>query len=210
MVENGSSKESTYNRSNDQPVGWARAFLSGVIGASLLMAFIDAFYLMGLTPFSLELFLGSMIRGTAFGPHNWTVGLFVNWILGGVFGIFYAGFFEYGFRKSSARIGLLLGLGHTVIAAFILFPIFIAVHQQMETLLYPKFGFLGGELDLSVPPLLVVGHLLFGMCVGLFYGPVRGAREEANVREPGSSGEVGDIDLINEDDDSEDRTSLTI
>lgn len=186
---------------NEQPINWSRGFMTGVFGASLMMAFIDSFNMMGLTRFSYEVYLGSLIRGTPYGTHNWTVGVFANWLVGGVFGLLYAYFFEYQFGRASARVGLLLGFGHAALASVAFFPFFNAIHEQMGSPLYAGFGFFGSGLNPGTPILLLIGNLLFGATVGAFYGPVREDRVMARLFEPGESGLPGEAGVISDTDD---------
>jgi hypothetical protein len=188
----------------EQPINWSRAFLCGIGGSSLMMGFVDIFFMLGLTPFSYEQYMGSLLRGSIYGPHNWTVGLIANWLVGGVFGFLYAYGFEYHFRKASGRIGATLGLGHAIIAMVALFPFINIIHQEVATGLYPDFGFFGSGLGAPTPILLLMGHLLFGATVGTFYGPVQGYRVRARAFEPDESGMIGDTDLITEDMDPRD------
>jgi hypothetical protein len=188
----------------EQPINWFRAFICGIGGASLMMGFLDIFYMMGITPFSYEQYLGSLLRGTMYGQHNWIVGLLANWVVGGIFGFLYAYGFEYIFKRSGGRVGTALGLGHAVIAMVALFPFFTIMHQEVGTGLYPEFGFFGSGLGAPTPILLLMGHLLFGATVGTFYGPVRAYRVRARVYEPGEAGMPGEIGVFTIEDDPRD------
>lgn len=178
------SRKSTLFSRTEQPIGWGRAFVSGVFGVSMMMGFIDIFYLMGVTPFSFEQYLGSLLRDTPYGQQNWIVGLLANWAAGGLFGFVYAWAFEYGLGRSGARSGAFVGLVHAIVAAIAVFPFFGILHAQSDTGVYREFGFFGVGLGAPTPILLLIGHLLFGVTVGLFYGPVRAYRVRAKVYEP--------------------------
>ncbi len=193
---------------NEQPIHWFRAFICGVGGATLMSAFIDCFYMLGLTPFSFELYLGSLLRGSPYGPHNFTLGLFANWLLGGLFGFVYAYAFEYVYRRATSRVGVMLGLGHAVLAAIGFFPFFNLLHEQTETGLFTSFGFFGSALGGPTLILLLTGHFLFGAMMGTFYGPVRAARVRAHEYEPGEMGFPGDPDVITDEEDSIDRMAV--
>jgi hypothetical protein len=190
----------------EQPINWGRAFLSGAFGAALMMGFLDTFFMLGTTRFSLEVYIGSLITGQPYAVHSWTFGLLANWLLGGIFGIFYAYCFEYVFRRSGARLGTALGLGHALVAALIFFPFFSMAHAQMQTgYLENGFGILGSAIDPATPVLLITGHLLFGATFGTFYGPVRAGRVRMREWEPGAIAEPGDPDAISEEEDARDR-----
>src|SRR4051794_20734732 len=98
----------------EQPINWKRAIFCGILSAIFMMAFVDTFYLMGVIPFSFELYLGSLILGSQYGGHIWTVGFFANWIVGAIFGVLYAYFFEFVFQKSSSRLGIWVGVWHLI------------------------------------------------------------------------------------------------
>lgn len=196
---------------NEQPINWKRAFLAGVLSASFMMAFIDIFNMMGITRFSFEVYLGSLLNlasRSRYEVHNWTIGVFANWILGGIFGFFYAYCFESIFRKADGRVGTFLGFGHAILAAIAFFPFFGIVHEFSGTGLYSDFGFFGSGLDAATPILLLVGHLLFGASIGTFYGPVRAARVRYRFFEPGETGLPGEPGVIREEDDPKDRMAV--
>jgi multisubunit Na+/H+ antiporter MnhG subunit len=180
----------------EQPMRWGRAIWSGIFGVTVMMAFVDIYYLMGLTPFSYEQYLGSLLRGTNYGQENWTVGFFANWVVGGAIGCLYAWAFEWVFKKSGTRYGVFLGLIHAAIAAIAIFPFFNVLHAESGTQLYPNFGFFGSGLGAATPILLLTGNLIFGATAGLLYGPVRSHRIRARAYEPGELIATGDDDQI--------------
>jgi hypothetical protein len=51
-------------------------------------------------------------------------------------------------------------------------------------------------------------HLLFGMMMGAFYGPVRMERIRERFSEPGESGTLSDGDVITSEEDPEDRVAV--
>jgi hypothetical protein len=188
----------------EPPIFWTRAFISGVLGATMMMGLLDIFYMMGITPFSYEQYLGSLLRLTPYGHHNWTVGVLANWFVGGLFGFVYAWAFEFVFKKSGARAGIWLGLLHAGLAALVLFPFFNILHEEARTFAYPDFGFFGVGLGGATPILLLFGHLLFGATVGLFYGAVGSARIRARHFEPAEMGMPGEDDVLPEGEDLHD------
>jgi hypothetical protein len=113
----GMKRQVTEFAKREQLINWGRAFLAGAFSASLMMAFMDIFTLMGITRFSYEAYLGSLILQSTWDTHIFTAGVLANWILGGVFGFFYAFFFESVFRKAGVRIGIACGLYHAILAA---------------------------------------------------------------------------------------------
>ena len=170
-----------------QPIHWFRAAVVGMIGTLVMMGWIDFFYLAGATPFSFELYLGSLLRGTQYGDHNWTVGFLANLWVGSLFGLFYAYFFEYVYFQANVRTGLKVAFWHLLAAAFAFFPYFGALHEFVGTGLYPHFGILGSGLGFFTVLLIAMGHFLFGASTGLLYGGVKLERAREAEFEPGET-----------------------
>lgn len=187
----------------EQPLNWRRAILSGIVGAILMMGFLDIYFMAGISRFSLEVYIGSMITGDRFGTPTWVAGFLANSLIGGLFGVLYAYFFEFVYRKADVRIGVRLGFAHAILAAVAFFPFFGLLHSQMSTGV--SIGFFGSRLEPVTPILLLFAHLLYGMCLGLFYGPVRAARVRQREFEPGETGLAADPDVIRPEEDAEDR-----
>jgi hypothetical protein len=188
----------------EQPIHWKRAFISGILSSGLMMAFIDMFHLMGITPFSFEIYLGSLILGPHSG-NSWIIGFLISLVLGGIFGIFYAYCFEFVFKHANARLGIWVGVWHAIAAAVAFFPFFGVIHEFLRTDLYPDFGFFGLALGPQTSLLLLAGHLMFGLCMGTLYGPVGADRIRARYFEPGRSGRPGDQDVVTEEEDHPER-----
>lgn len=169
---------------NAQPIAWQRAFIAGAFASLLMMMFVDIFYMMGLTPFCLEVYVGSLLRDSVYGEHNWTAGFFFNLVMGGVFGWIYGFFFEDVFKRAGSRNGVFVGFFHAILAAVAVLPFFEIVGEQMGVREYPHFGFFGSGLTPETPIILLFAHLLFGATMGIFYGPVRMDRLRARFMEP--------------------------
>jgi hypothetical protein len=169
---------------NAQPMNWGRAFLSGVCASLIFMSFIDVFYMLGVTPFNMEVYVGSLLRDSLTGTHNWTAGFFANLVIGGLFGLLYGFFFEDVFKRSGSRVGIWAGFIHAFFAMIAVFPFFNIVAQQMNIELYPNFGVFGLGLGPATPLVLLLAHLLFGVTMGMFYGPVRMDRLRSKFMEP--------------------------
>jgi hypothetical protein len=167
----------------EQPINWWRAFLSAWAAATLMMSVVDIFYMLGITPFCFEVYLGSLLFASSAGTHMWTAGLFANWILAAVFSVFYGYFFENVFRRSGARPGFLLGLAHASLAAVAIFPFFNAIREFVGIRLYSNFGFFGAGLGPETPIILLLAHVIFGTTLGTFYGPVGRDRVHARFTE---------------------------
>jgi hypothetical protein len=201
------AKEVSQNHPYEQPIRWSRAIGVGILSVCFMMGFVDIFYLMGFTPFSYEIYLGSLIFGNPYSGHVWIVGFFENLIFGALFGIFYSYCFEYIFRRSSVRLGIWVGFCHSVVAAVIFFPFFNVIHDFIGTGLFESFGFFGSGLGLATSCFLLVGHLLFGASMGLLYGPVWEVRVRSGDFEPGDVNVEEGWERISKDDDPEDRAA---
>jgi hypothetical protein len=169
---------------NAQPIAWRRAFVAGMCSSLIMMMFIDIFYMMGATPFCLEVYVGSLLRDSMYGEANWTVGFFFNLVMGGVFGWIYGFFFEDVYKRAGSRNGIFVGFFHAILAAVAILPFFGIVGEQMGIREYPHFGFFGSGLTAAAPLVLLFSHLLFGATMGIFYGPVRMDRIRARFMEP--------------------------
>ncbi len=198
----------SYYAQTEQPMNWFRAFVSGAVGAAFLMTFLDIFYMLGITPFTLEYYVGSMILSSPYGVHNFTIGVIATWIIGGLWGFLYAYCFEYVFRRSSTRLGAFLGMAHAAVAAVVVFPFFQVVHEFQGTEPTPPFGFFGLGMGPATFILLFFGHVFFGIAMGAFYGPVRVYRVRTRVFEPGDSGYPGESDVITWEEDHPERAAM--
>jgi hypothetical protein len=177
-------RQQSWFTENVQPINWSRAALSGVCGCMIMMAFVDSFYMMGVTPFCFENYLGSLILENTSSGNLWTIGFLANMAIGGVIGLFYAFFFEFVYKRADVRIGLKLGFYHAILAAVAIFPFFRLLGTHMRLQLHPVFGFFGSALGVATPLVLLFAHLIYGLTMGAFYGPVRMNRVLARYMEP--------------------------
>src|SRR4051812_13901392 len=112
----------TQLEATEQPIRWGRAMICGAISSIFMMSYLDTYYMMGITPFTFEAYLGSLVFGYPYAAHVWTVGFLLNLLFGGLFGIFYAYCFEYVFKRTSTRLGIWIGVWHSTAAAVAFFP----------------------------------------------------------------------------------------
>jgi hypothetical protein len=171
----------------------------------MLSAFIDIFAMMGLTRFCFEVYLGTIFRDSLeYTPRAWIVGFIANLVIGGVIGILYGVVFESYFYRANARVGALLGLGHAAVAALAIFPFFEVVREQLGLRMY-NFGFFGFGINVMTPLLLLVGHVMFGVTMGTFYGAVGARRVRTRDFEPDEELPPGDRRAVSEEEDPQDR-----
>lgn len=163
---------------------------------------------MGFTSFSYELFVGTLLVPDPYNPQSWILGFLANLVVGSIFGLFYGYCFEYIFFRATPRFGVQVGFWHAVIAAIAFFPFFGAIHEFMGRDLYPDFGLLGIGMETPTPILIVVGTLMFGASMGLFYGPVRSARVRARIFEPGETDLSVEEGRISAEEDNRDQRAV--
>lgn len=190
---------------NVPPINWHRAIISGMVGSLIMMAFVDSFYMMGITPFCYENYLGSLLTMDLYGGNVWTIGFFAELAITGVYGIFYGFFFESVYQRSSARNGIKVGFIHAIVAAVAIFPFFQLIEASAPVEMYPNFGFFGSGLSPATPIILFLSHLIFGATVGTFYGPVRMERVRALFEEPEDT--VYEEEMTQEEQDLEDEAA---
>ena len=183
---------------SEQPISWVRAFLSGIGGVSVMMGFIDISF----SCWAIRHFLSSNTWGACCGA-RFTGSRIGSWVSSptGWWAVSLAsctaGHLNMSSGAPEGESVRLWGLDMPLFAAVAVFPFFAILQDQAHTGLYPDFGFFGVGLGAPTPILLLMGHLLFGMTVGLFYGPVRAYRVRARVYEPGeSAGLPGELEVI--------------
>jgi hypothetical protein len=156
-----------------------------MVGAWMMMAWVDCFFLLGRTEFSFEHFVGSLLHGSPYGARTWFPGLLANLAFGALFGVMYAYAFENYSKRATPQVGVRLGFVHALVAGLFFFPFIGVLHEEMGMTLYEGgFGFLGSGVGASTPLLIVVGHLIFGLTMGTLYGPVGLERIRARYFEP--------------------------
>ena len=189
-----------------EPVNFGRAILVGMISSLFMQAFMDIFFMLGITHFSFESYMGSLILDQNYGDEGWLLGWMANLVTGALFGLLYAWGFEYVFKRADTRLGTLMGFGHALVAASLFFPIFQIMRHHLGLEAYDSFGLFGSGVGAATPILLLMGHLLFGSCMGVFYGPVRADRVHLKDSEPGKVVQLHKHDVIDEDFDHKDSS----
>ena len=150
-----------------------RAFSGGVLGALAMSAVMGVLRLSGV-PIDWELMLGSMVMDHL-GPLTWLLGLGLNLICGGVFGVLYAATFEYGVKEASAGMGSVVGAVHAVISGIALS--FVPALHPLVPEIWPAPGVFLLALGAFGVLLFVVLHVIFGAIVGAHYAHSPAARQ---------------------------------
>jgi hypothetical protein len=187
-------KQRSWYELNVTPINWHRAVIGGMCASLAMMAMVDSFYMMGITPFCFENYLGSLLMMDLYSGNLWAIGFLANLAICGTFGIFYGYFFEFVYQRSGARNGIKVGFIHAIVAAIALFPFFQLIESASPVEMYPHFGFFGSGLGAATPVVLLFSHLVFGATMGTIYGPVRMARVRAIYQEPEDTGYEEEIE----------------
>jgi hypothetical protein len=144
-----------------------RAVLAGIGGAIVMSLAMLILRLAGLRV-GLEYLLGSTVT-TRGGSEQWIIGLLIHLAIGAFAGLAYAVVFEWAVQRSGPWVGAGLGLCHGLFAGLLMSS--IPAMNPLE--LSIRVGSPGPFLDnLPLGPFIfVLLHILFGVCVGVLYGP---------------------------------------
>lgn len=160
-------------------IDFARAFWAGVAAAGLI-SMLTAIGRMAGMPVNLELWLGSMLVGTA-GFGTWGIGFAIHLFIGGLFGLLYGYLFDHVLHRVGWSIGLGIGAVHGVLAG-LLMGLLPLVHPLMPQSLASPGVFLA-EIGPGAVIAFFILHLLFGSLMGAAYAPVAHApRRELSLR----------------------------
>jgi hypothetical protein len=144
----------------------SRAVVGGLIGGVAVMAIV---WLGGWASGSdgdLSALLGAVITHDD-GLLAWTIGCVVQLVVAAVAAIVYAAIFEWVARRGGAIVGLVVAMGHVVVAGLAVG--FLPVDGIVAAGLQPPAAFMEYR-GLWVLTAFIVAHLLFGVIVGAMYG----------------------------------------
>jgi hypothetical protein len=146
----------------------------GFAATIVLTALTIAAQSLGLTRIDLPFIIGTMF--TANRDRAKVVGLFMHLVNGWIFAIVYALFFEQ-FRTATWWLGALIGLVQGFFVVVAVLPILPGMHPRMvsdfrgpePTRLLEPPGFLAVNYGRNTPLVLMLGHAMYGLILGLFY-----------------------------------------
>jgi hypothetical protein len=141
------------------------AGIAGAIAMSILMA-VARF--MGMNV-NLEMMLGTMLLGP--GTAAWIIGFGMHLAMGAIFGLIYAAIFENVTHRAGAGTGMLVSIGHILVAGLAM-AVIPVIHPMMPPMDAP--GLFMSGMGAAGIGLFIVEHLLFGAIVGAMYAPVTG------------------------------------
>lgn len=155
---------------------WMKGFLAGVLGAVLITVILSAVIYGGgfrITDFAM---MWGTIIGLPMGVAAWWVGFCIHLLVGGLFGLCYAGLFK-AFSGAGAFRGSLFGIGHAIVTGVVIgFVPLIDTAMESGRMLnsgpyFSREG-VGGIL------LFFFIHIVYGATVGWIYArQVPAARE---------------------------------
>jgi len=143
-----------------------RGILSGIVGALAMSLAMLIMRIFGIQ-ISLESLLGSLLPVKGLDA-IWLGGFALHLLVGGVAGLVYAFVFEVAVQRSGALVGAGLGLAHGLLAG-----LFMSGIPAMNP---PELGMERAPgaflMNMHLGPLLFLSlHCLFGLVVGVVYGP---------------------------------------
>lgn len=142
------------------------AFVAGVLGA-VAMSVLRALGLsMTTSLYGLEMLLGSFATRN-FSPGTMAIGFAWHLLNGGLFALLYAACFTYT-RRSGARAGAVLGIGHWIVAIFLINGL-RALHPMADTLFVQHSLGPASHAGASTYLSSLVLHLVYGATVGAVY-----------------------------------------
>ncbi len=143
----------------------SRAMMGGAIGAVAVTIYNLILRYLGMH-IDLEMILGTIFGGMP-SPGMWWIGFGIHVIVGMIFGIIYAFFFELGTRRTGWAAGLKIGVLHTFIAGFLygLFPVISPVIPYY----LPAPGYFMAHDGFPYIIAFIGMYMLFGIIMGLTY-----------------------------------------
>ena len=155
-------------------MNWPSIWLAGFVG-TLVLTTLEA----GAQQFHLSRMSIPFLLGAVFTPSRdraRVIGFFAHLVNGQVFALLYVAIL-HDLGRSGAWRGALLGLGHSFVVLFVVFPLLPFVHPRManphqaptEIRQLEPPGPLGLNYGFSTPAAVVIAHTFFGAVVGALY-----------------------------------------
>ncbi len=139
-----------------------KLFLAGVTGGAAMSVVMGIARAMGM-PVNLEMMLGTL-PGLSPGPVTWTIGLVMHLMLSGLIALVYGFLFERVLHRTSIGAGLIVSLGHVVIAGLFMGMVPLMHPMIPEQMAAP--GFFMANLGVMGVAAEVMLHLMYGAIVG--------------------------------------------
>jgi hypothetical protein len=150
-------------------VAFRKAVLAGIWGALAWEAVVRLLILAGLPLGDLVRLLGTMILGNAGPLAWWPTGLLLHAGVGAIWAIFYAYFFWSTFDWRPALQGLGFSIIPILLAGLVMIPQLGWMHPLVLGGEIPHPRLFWSGLGWGGPAAIVLGHLTYGMTLGLLY-----------------------------------------
>ena len=157
-------------------MNWTSWLVWGFASTILLTSFMAGSQGLGMTRMNIPYLLGTMV--TPDRDRAKSLGVLLHLVNGLVFSLFYVIAFHVWGGPSWWK-GVLIGLVHAVFVLTAALPALPGVHPRMASesrgptvarQLEPP-GFLALHYGIQTPISIVIGHLVFGLVLGIFYAP---------------------------------------
>lgn len=151
-------------------VSFKKAVIAGALGAGAWEIVVRGFIAAGLPMFDLVRTLGTMLLGDAASAWQWwTVGMFMHAVVGAIWAVFYAYFFWSLFECPPVLQGLIFSLLPAVLAGLIMVPQMDLMNERILSGRSAPNGFFALGLGWGGPAAIILGHLIYGVVLGLLY-----------------------------------------
>jgi hypothetical protein len=154
-------------------IGWA---IFGFVGTVVLTGFMVFAQLVGWTRMDMPLMLGTMLTSRI--ERARVIGVFMHLAAGQGFALLYAvAFWKLG--RSGVVLGAAFGLVHGLAALTLIVPFLPGIHPRMssersgpeiDAVLEPP-GLFAVNFGVSTPIVTLIGHVLFGITLGVLLKP---------------------------------------
>jgi hypothetical protein len=146
-----------------------RAVLAGLLGAAIVYVIVWSAGRLARQPADLCLLLGGSVTADD-GAATWMLGAIGQLVIGMIAALVYAAIFEWVTQRAGAIVGLVVALGHVVVAGIA--TGFLPARQLIDAGIDPPGAFLEYR-GVVVVAAFVLAHVLFGTLIGALYGRVR-------------------------------------
>ena len=162
-------------------VALGKAAIAGVSGAAAWEILLRPLLLAGLPTFDIVRLLGTLVFPSHAPLGWWSIGMIAHALVGVCWALFYAHFFWARFHWRPALQGLFFAILPAVLAMMIMSPQLALAHRRAGIARLDWHMLLPNMTALEIAGLLL-GHLVFGLTVGLIYTRPVGYRSD---RRPG-------------------------
>ncbi len=148
-------------------IDWVNALWAGIAGGAGMEVFALAVYLAANSRMSMVRYWGCMLTGKNSGAATYLAGWMIHLVLSVLIGFAYAWAFEAIWQKAGWQYGLLLAAAHWAIGGLV-FPVMDRFSVCVRRGIIPPLK-LYATGDRSSFLIFLVGHLIYGAVIGLWY-----------------------------------------